>query len=106
MLIRILIKVIGICDYWFIDHLGLHFESPGLHCERPRLYVEPLKLMNFYFTADPDPASKTNADLDPDVHPGQIPSICPEAFVMSLNTLLRVKNRMRQVAEFNLKESS
>ncbi len=42
----------------------------------PRLYVEPLKLMNFDFnadpdpafhsSADPDPASKTIADLDPD----------------------------------------
>ncbi len=37
MRIRILrlIKV-GICNLWFIDPPGLHFEPPGLHCERPR----------------------------------------------------------------------
>jgi hypothetical protein len=42
---------------------------------RPRLHFEPLKLLNFDFNADPDPALHSNADIgfqkyaDPDPHP-------------------------------------
>jgi hypothetical protein len=43
----------------------LRFKPPGLHCERPRLHFEPLKHFNFHFNADRDPASKYNADPDP-----------------------------------------
>jgi hypothetical protein len=31
----------------------------------PRLYFKPLKLLNFDFNADLDPAAKNNADPDP-----------------------------------------
>jgi hypothetical protein len=56
MRIRIrLIKVMGICDYWSIV-------PPGLHCDCESLYV---KLLNFDFNADPDPAFHSNADPDP-----------------------------------------
>ncbi len=36
MLIRILIKVMRICDHWPTDPPGLHFGPPGLYCERLR----------------------------------------------------------------------
>jgi hypothetical protein len=55
---QLLLKVMGICEHWFIDPLGLHFEPADLHCQRPRpstLYFGPLKLLNFDFYADPDP---------------------------------------------------
>ncbi len=55
--------------HWSINLPGFHFEPPGLYCERPRprLPFEPLKLMNFDFNADPDPAfhSSPDPDLDP-----------------------------------------
>jgi hypothetical protein len=56
-------KVMGICDHWSLDLLWLYFEPPGLYCKRPRLYFEPLKLLNFYFL-DPDPAFHSHADPD------------------------------------------
>jgi hypothetical protein len=34
------------------------FQHLDLHWEPPRLYLEPLKLMNFDFNEDPDPALK------------------------------------------------
>ncbi len=34
--IRILTKVMGIFDYYFINPSELYFEPPGLRCERPR----------------------------------------------------------------------
>jgi hypothetical protein len=34
------------------------FQHLDLHWEPPRLYLEPLKLMNFDFNGDPDPALK------------------------------------------------
>jgi hypothetical protein len=48
------------------DLPGLHFEPPRLYCERPRLYFLPLKLLNFDFNADPDPAlMRIRPDPDP-----------------------------------------
>jgi hypothetical protein len=44
---------------------SLAFRHPGLHFEPPRLHFVPSKLQNFDFIADPDPASKNNADPDP-----------------------------------------
>jgi hypothetical protein len=41
--------------------LGLQASVVSIHGP-PRLYIEPLKLLNFDFDADPDPASKNNAD--------------------------------------------
>ncbi len=55
--ILLLIKVMWICDHWSTDHPGLQ-ERPRLL----RLFFEPLKLMKFDLNADPDPASKNNAD--------------------------------------------
>jgi hypothetical protein len=43
---------------WSTDPPGLHFEPPDLYC------FEPLKLLNFDFNADPDPAFHFNADSD------------------------------------------
>jgi hypothetical protein len=34
-------------------------------CELSRLHFEPLKLLNFDFNWDPDPAFYSNVDLDP-----------------------------------------
>jgi hypothetical protein len=58
----LLIKVKGFCDHWSIDPPGLHFEHPQ---PSSRLCFEPLKPLNFYFNADPDPAFHSNADPDP-----------------------------------------
>jgi hypothetical protein len=61
ILLLIKLIVIGICDHRSID-------PPELNCQLPRLYFEPLKLLNFYFNADPDPifpAFHSNADPDP-----------------------------------------
>jgi hypothetical protein len=64
--ILLLIKVFEICDHWSTDPSGLHIEPPGLHtCKRPRLFIEPLKLLNFNFNAGPDPAFQSNTDPDP-----------------------------------------
>ncbi len=79
--ILLLIKVIRICDHYHstTDPPKLHFGPPGLHWEHrgpPHLYLEPLNILNFNFNADPsgfifnsdadpDPASKDNADPDP-----------------------------------------
>jgi hypothetical protein len=70
MLIQILllIKEIRIYDHCPTDPPALHFEPLRLHFERPRPSTapfEPLKLLNFDFNADPDPAFNSNADPDP-----------------------------------------
>jgi hypothetical protein len=49
--ILLIIKGMGICDHWSIDHPGLRFEPPGLHYERPWLCFGSLKLLNS--NADP-----------------------------------------------------
>jgi hypothetical protein len=79
MRIRILLlnKVMQICDHWSPGTLGLHFEPPALHCERPRLHFEPLKLLNDYFNADPDPVFHLMQILDPDVSPSPDPDPQP-----------------------------
>jgi hypothetical protein len=48
-----------------IDPPGLYFKAPSPHCERSRLHFEPLKLLNFDFNLDPDPALRPIADPDP-----------------------------------------
>jgi hypothetical protein len=60
---------------------GLHFEPLGLYCEHPgpsKALFQPLVLQNFYFNADLDPASKNNADPDPQpwMHPSPCPQMC------------------------------
>jgi hypothetical protein len=44
--------------------LTRHFSIVSDHGP-PRLYFEPLKLLNFHFNADPDPAFYSNANPDP-----------------------------------------
>jgi hypothetical protein len=62
-----LTKVMQICDHWSPDTpAGLHFEPPDLHCGRPWLHFEPLKLLNFYFNADSEPAIHLLRILDKD----------------------------------------
>ena len=46
------------CEYWFPDPPILHFDPPCLQCE-------PLKLPDFDFNADPDPAFRSNVEPDP-----------------------------------------
>ncbi len=58
-----LIKLMWICDHWSVGSPGLYFKPPSLHCERPQLCFEPLKLLNFDFNADSDPAFHSNPDL-------------------------------------------
>ncbi len=48
-------------------------DTPHLHFERPRpsrLHIEPRKLLNFDFNAEPDPSLLLNADPDPNFHLG------------------------------------
>ncbi len=63
----LLIKVMRICDHWSTDLPRLLFEPPrpfvNVHGPR-RLNFDPLKLLNFDFSGDPDQASKNNADRD------------------------------------------
>jgi hypothetical protein len=59
----LLIKVMQICDHCYQE---LYFEPPGLYCERPWLHFEPLKLLNFNFNADSEPALHLMRILDPD----------------------------------------
>jgi hypothetical protein len=54
----------GTCYHWSTDPPGFHFEPSGLHCERLRLYFDPLRLLNLYFIANPDPAFHSKADPD------------------------------------------
>jgi hypothetical protein len=59
----------GICNHWSLDLPGLHFESQGLHYKRTRPSLslfQPLKLLNFDFNAASDPAFHSNTDADPD----------------------------------------
>ncbi len=65
--ILLLVKVMQICDHWYTDPPGLHFEPPRLHCERQQLSIAPLELkelLNFDLN-NADPASENNADQDP-----------------------------------------
>ncbi len=64
--ILLLIKVMEICDHWSVDRPGLHFEPPSLNFEPPGFYYKPLKILNFEFNADPDPALHSKADMYPD----------------------------------------
>ncbi len=57
----LLIKVIQICDHCSTEPPKLHFDPPCLYCERPRLHFEPLKLLNFDFMVDRNPAVQSNA---------------------------------------------
>jgi hypothetical protein len=60
--ILLLIKVMGICDHWSIEPPGPYFWSPFVSLHGPsRLYFEPLKLLNFIFTADSDLTFHYNA---------------------------------------------
>jgi hypothetical protein len=55
--IQLLLKVIGICDHWSIEPLGLYLslqESIVSVHSPPRLCFEPLKLLNFDSNAYPD----------------------------------------------------
>jgi hypothetical protein len=70
--ILLLIKVIRICAHWSTNPPGLRFEPPRLFVsvQCPAwIHVEPLKLLNFDFDADPEPAFHSNSD------PGQLPEI-------------------------------
>jgi hypothetical protein len=53
-----------LCDHWSTD-------PPGLHCARPRLgsIFSFLKLLNFDFNADLDPASKIVIQIPADPDP-------------------------------------
>jgi hypothetical protein len=42
-----------------------NLDLPGLHFQHPQPYFEPLKILNFDFSADPDPAFHFIADPDP-----------------------------------------
>ncbi len=77
MRIRILIKVIRICDHWSMDPPGLHFELPSLYCERTRPSTAIFwasKASEFLLEADPDPTFHSNADTDPGLH-FELPSL-------------------------------
>jgi len=70
--ILLLIKVMRICDHGPTEPPDLHFEPPRLYFGSPRLHLEPRRLMSYDFhalldpafhcNADPDAASKNNAD--------------------------------------------
>jgi hypothetical protein len=55
-----------ICDHLSEDPPWLHFEPPRLVSVLgpPRLYLKPLKLLNFDFDKDPDPAFHSDTDTD------------------------------------------
>ncbi len=64
----LLIKVMRICDHCSSDHPGLHFELHDFIVSvhgLPRLRFEAMKVLNFDFNADPDPAFHCNADQYP-----------------------------------------
>jgi hypothetical protein len=62
--IMLLIKKMLICDHRPKGPFGPPRQMLNAHGP-PRLHFEPLKLLNFDFNADPDPAFKNNADPDP-----------------------------------------
>ncbi len=77
-------KVIRIYEHWSTDPPGLHIKSPRLHFEypgHPQLHFEPTKLLNFYFNADPDPASKKTANPDPQPCHCVYIMRCPKLFI-------------------------
>ncbi len=51
-------------SFTFMDFFNLQDSIVSVQGS-PRLHFEPLKLLNFYFRADPDPAFHSNADSDP-----------------------------------------
>ncbi len=56
--IQLLLKVMGICVHYSVHPPGLYLIVQG----PVQFYFDPLNLSNFYFIADPEPASKHNAD--------------------------------------------
>jgi hypothetical protein len=69
--IQLLLKVMGIWPLVYRPYsqasiLSLQASIVSVHGP-PRLYFEPLKLLAYEFNADPDSASKNNADPEPDL---------------------------------------
>jgi hypothetical protein len=66
----LLIKVMEICDHslWTLQGSIFSFQASIVSVYGPpQLYLEPLKLLNFAFNAETDPAFHSNADLNPDL---------------------------------------
>ncbi len=94
--IRILLlnKAMRICNHWSPDSSRLHFDPPRLYSERPWPSMAPsLKFLNFYFSADSDPAFHSNAD------PIQLPSL---SVVLHFYFSLFVQKLPRKCFPFNL----
>jgi hypothetical protein len=66
--ILLLFEVMRACVHWSTtlqsSILSLHASVVSVHGP-PRLYLELLKLLNFYFNTDPDPAVHSHSDPDP-----------------------------------------
>jgi hypothetical protein len=59
---KVTVSAVLVSQHWSKDPPWFHFEPSGLNCECPRLLFKRQLLLHFDFNADPDPASKNNAN--------------------------------------------
>jgi hypothetical protein len=98
--IRILIKVMIICDCWSTEGsiFSLHGSIVCALCP-PRLHFEPLELLNFDFNADPDPAFHSHAVPDPQpcYKPAEISKQIRKKYSSALQQRIHVIKLVRRV---------